>query len=58
MTVRRELMDQAIREVLVKIVQRAHSPQKRGSTDHVTYLVPAGLLEDAAILLGINRDFT
>ena len=57
MTVRSEERAKAMADVLTKIVQRAHSPAVRGSTPHVTCLVPAGLLNEAARALGINREF-
>ena len=57
MTVRNEERAKAMADVLTKIVQRAHRPEVRGSTPHKTCAVPAGLLEEAAAILGINREF-
>lgn len=53
----REDREKAVTDILVKIVQRAHRPEVKGSTPHKTCAVPAGLLEEAASILGINREF-
>jgi hypothetical protein len=58
MAYNREERVRKIVDVLTKIVQRAHRPEVKGSTHHKTCAVPAGLLEEAASILGINRDFT
>lgn len=53
----REDRTKAMTDVLTKIVQRCGRAEQRHSTYHKTCSVPLGLLEEAASILGINREF-
>ena len=47
--------DDAIRDILTKIVHRAARPKKAGSTEIMVQEVPAALIEQAKELLGIPK---